>query len=67
MARFKLNFIKDAISGILKRWNEESAQKFLEKAKDGTYSEAENDAILLRQLLKNEQDLLELIKKIEEQ
>ena len=67
LARFKLHFIKDIITNILNRWNENSADRFLEKARNGTYSEAENDAIELRQLLKNEQDLLELIKKIEDQ
>ena len=67
LAQFKLHFIRDAISNILKRWNEDSAQKFLEKAKDGTYSEAENDAIDLHQLLTDEQDLLALIKRIEAQ
>ncbi|MBN2155242.1 MAG: hypothetical protein JW776_04315 [Candidatus Lokiarchaeota archaeon] len=56
MARFKLYFLRDAIAKILKRWNENSTQKFLEKAKKGTYSQAENDAIELHQLIANEQD-----------
>jgi len=67
LIRFKLQFIREAIFDILKRWNENSAQRFLEKAKNGTYKEAENDAIDLRQLLLDEEDLIKLIESIEAQ
>lgn len=58
---YKLRNIKNFISNILSRWNEESAEVFLEKARDGTYPEAENDAIDLRQLLLEEKKLIELL------
>ncbi len=58
---YKLRNIKEIIQNILDRWNETDASIFLEKAKNGTYSEAENDAIDLRQLLLEEKKLNELI------
>ena len=58
---YKLRNIKNLISNILSRWNEESAEIFLTKAADGTYSEAENDAIDLKQLLLEEKKLIELL------
>lgn len=58
---YKRRNIQEHISKILKRWNETEAVVFLEKAKNGTYSEVENDAIDLRQLLLEEKKLNELI------
>ncbi len=58
---YKRRNIQEHISKILKRWNETEAGAFLEKAKNGTYSEAENDAIDLKQLLLEEKKLNELI------
>lgn len=58
---YKLRNIQEHINKILKRWNETEASAFLEKAKNGTYSVAENDAIDLRQLLLEEKKLNELI------
>ena len=58
---YKLRNIQEHINKILKRWNETEASAFLEKAKNGTYSEAENDAIDLKQLLLEEKKLNELI------
>ena len=58
---YKLRNIQDHINKKLKRWNETEASAFLEKAKNGTYSEAENDAIDLKQLLLEEKKLNELI------
>lgn len=57
---YKLRNIQEHITKILKRWNETNAFTFLEKAKDGTYSEAENDAIDLKQLLLEEKKLKNL-------
>ncbi len=57
---YKLRNIQENINKILKRWNEIEAPKFLEKAKNGTYSEAENDAIDLKQLLLEEKKLNKL-------
>ena len=58
---YKLRNIQEHMNKILKRWNETEASAFLEKAKNGTYSEAENDAIDLKQLLLEEKKLNELI------
>ena len=57
---YKLRNIQEQINNILKRWNESEASAFLEKAKNGTYSEAENDAIDLKQLLLEEKRLNKL-------
>ncbi len=57
---YKLRNIQEHINKILKRWNEIEASTFLEKAKNGTYSEAENDAIDLKQLLLEEKKLNKL-------
>ena len=54
---YKLRNIQEHISKILKRWNETEALTFLEKVKNGTYPEAENDAIDLKQLLLEEKKL----------
>lgn len=61
---YKLRNVKNLIEGILKRWNEDSADVFLKKARDGTYEEAENDAIDLKQLLLDEKKLLKLLNEI---
>jgi hypothetical protein len=58
---YKLRNIQEHINKVLKRWNEIEASTFLKKAKNGTYSEAENDAIDLRQLLLEEKKLNQLI------
>ncbi len=58
---YKLRNIQEHLNKILKRWNDTEASAFLEKAKNGTYSEAENDAIDLKQLLLEEKKLNELI------
>lgn len=60
LIRYKLRNVQDHINKILNRWNESEASAFLEKAKNGTYSEAENDAIDLKQLLLEEKKLNKL-------
>ena len=60
LINYKLRNIQEQIIKILKRWNESDASIFLEKAKNGMYSEAENDAIDLRQLLCEEKRLKKL-------
>ena len=57
---YKKRNIQEQINQILNRWNETEALTFLEKAKNGTYSEAENDAIDLKQLLLEEKKLKNL-------
>ena len=61
LVNYKIEAIQELIQQILKRWNETSANQFLEKAKAGVFSEAENDAIELRQLLLQEEKLRTLI------
>jgi len=64
LIEYKLRNIKNIISNILSRWNEDSAEIFLKKARDRTYPEAENDAIDLKQLLLEEKKLIELLDKL---
>lgn len=47
---FKLRFLREEIEQILQKWNYSSSNKFLEHSKDGTLSEAEEDAIILKNL-----------------
>lgn len=61
---YKMRRIQVLISEILSRWNETSADTFLKKARNGTYPEAENDAIELRQLLLEDEKLRKLLSKI---
>ena len=61
---YKLHRIQGLISDILTRWNETVVDSFLQKARDGTYVEAENDAIELRQLLIEEEKLQKLLENI---
>ena len=60
----KLKKIQEHVNIILKRWNETKPSNFLEKAKNRTFFEAENDAIDLKQLLIEEKKLNELIKSL---
>lgn len=61
---YKLRQIQAEIEEILARWNETSAEQFLQKARDGRHENAENDAIDLRQLLLEEEKLQALLNKI---
>ncbi len=61
---YKLRQIQAEIEEILSRWNETSAEQFLQKARDGRHENAENDAIDLRQLLLEEEKLQTLMNKL---
>jgi len=61
---YKLRRIQILIEEILTRWNETSAQQFLQKAKDGRHENAESDAIALKQLLLEEEKLQALLSDI---
>jgi len=63
---YKLRNIRKEIEKILTRWNEISAQNFLKNAQIGKYSEAENDAIDLKQLLHEEKKLKNLMENFKE-
>ncbi|UYP46924.1 hypothetical protein NEF87_003209 [Candidatus Lokiarchaeum ossiferum] len=64
LVRFKLFSLQSEIEKILHKWNEELVQTFLQKAKNGTYEEAEDDAIDLHQLVKEEQEMQVLLERI---
>ncbi len=61
---FKLKRVQGFAQEILTRWNEISAADFIEKAKNGTLKNAENDAIELRQLLFEEKKLKDALESI---
>ena len=58
----KLKFLYDEIDKVLVKWSYESPSKFLQDAKDGTIEEAENDAITLKHLLDQREELFNLKK-----
>jgi hypothetical protein len=61
---YKIHNIRIYIEQIFNRWNETSAQTFLDKARNGILENAENDAIELTQLLIDEQKLKKLQNKL---
>ncbi len=64
LIQYKLRRIQKLIQRILKRWNENTVDLFLEKARDRTYSEAENDAIDIQNLVYEENKLQKLLKSL---
>ena len=56
----KLKFLQGEIQKILARWEYHSATDFLEHARNGTLEEAEDDAITLRHLLDQREELFQL-------
>ena len=58
----KLRFLYDEIDKILNKWKYDESSKFLQDARDGTIEEAEDDAISLRHLLDQREELLTLKK-----
>jgi len=55
----KLEFLYNEIDKILNKWNYQSPTKFLQDAKDGTIEEAEDDAITLKHLIDQREELFE--------
>ncbi len=55
---FKLNHLKEEIDRMLSKWDYMSSTVFLKHAKDGTLSEAEMDAIELKNLNDERERLL---------
>ena len=55
---FKLNHLKEEIDRILSKWNYISSTEFLKHAKDGTLPEAEMDAIEMKNLNDEREQLL---------
>ena len=56
----KLKFLNDETEKILTKWNYQIPSKFLKDAADGTIEEAEDDAITLRHLIDQREELLKL-------
>ena len=54
----KLKFLDEESEKILNKWNYKAPLKFLQDAKDGTIEEAEDDAITLKHLLDQREELL---------
>lgn len=63
----KLKFLYEEIDKILSKWEYEEPSKFLKDAKDGTVEEAEDDAITLRHLLDQREELFSLKKEWNDQ
>jgi len=59
LIHFKLRQIQIEIDSILHRWNETDAKSLLDKSRNGTYINAENDAIDLHQLIADAESLRE--------
>ena len=55
---YKLNHLNEEIDRILNKWNYISSTEFLKHAKDGTLSEAEMDAIAMKNLNDERERLL---------
>jgi hypothetical protein len=64
LIKFKLGHLQKTISSILEKWNENNIEDFLKKAKSGELLNAEMDAITLRQLNKDCEELQALLKRI---
>ncbi|HMF31812.1 MAG TPA: hypothetical protein VKK79_10375 [Candidatus Lokiarchaeia archaeon] len=57
---FKLNYIVAEINRILAKWGTSSIEVFLEGAKDGTFEDAEEDAIDMTNLRDRREELYNL-------
>jgi replication initiation and membrane attachment protein DnaB len=56
----KLKFLNDESEKILTKWNYQMPSQFLKDAADGTIEEAEDDAITLKHLIDQCEELLKL-------
>ena len=64
LIKFKLQSVQNTLSKILKEWNQDNAEDFIEKARSGELPEAEMDAITVRQLISDLEKLESLLKSI---
>lgn len=53
----KLEYLYNEIDKILKKWDYELPDKFLQDAKEGIIEEAEDDAITLKHLIDQRNDM----------
>ena len=63
LVNLKMKYLYDEVEKILQKWNYNLPTKFLHDAKDGIIEEAEDDAITLKHLLDQREELLLLLKK----
>ncbi|MCE7736537.1 MAG: hypothetical protein GPJ54_16770 [Candidatus Heimdallarchaeota archaeon] len=61
LVQTKQELVRREINAILKKWNQDSVEILIEKAKSGELEEAEHDAILLTNYLDELKELEHLI------
>ncbi|MHA1799819.1 MAG: hypothetical protein ACTSVY_15325 [Candidatus Helarchaeota archaeon] len=61
LIKFKLQWVKDTLNKILTNWGNSNAEDFIEKARSGELPNAEMDAITVRQLLSDLDELESLL------
>ena len=61
----KMRVIQQYVDEILHRWNETSTKLFLENARTGVLTNAEDDAVELRQLLLDYQKYQDLLVQVD--
>ncbi|OLS19233.1 MAG: hypothetical protein HeimC3_46640 [Candidatus Heimdallarchaeota archaeon LC_3] len=64
LIKFKLNSVQETLNNILTKWNQDNAEDFILKAKSGSLEDAELDGITVKQLVKDIDDLNNLLKTI---
>ena len=64
LIKFKLQWIKDTLNKILTNWKSDNAEDFIEKARSGKLPDAEMDAITVRQLISDLDELESLLMNI---
>ncbi|MHA2362607.1 MAG: hypothetical protein ACXAC7_01520 [Candidatus Hodarchaeales archaeon] len=61
---FKLQSIQNTLIKVLKDWNQDNAEDFINKVKSGEIPEGEMDAITVRQLISDIDRLNSLLKTV---
>lgn len=61
LIKFKLQWVKETLNKILKNRDQKNAEDFIEKARSGLLVDAEMDAITVRQLLSDLDELESLL------
>ena len=64
LIRTKLQVLDTKIQNILKRWKTQSIDDFLEGARDGSFEEAESDAIEIQNLLDKRRQIETLLSEL---
>ena len=64
LVKFKLKSIQDTLKTILEKWHESNTDDFVRKARTGELSDAEPDAIVVRQSVIDLDRLNKVLKRI---